>query len=81
MTIERMSVTWDERGAAHAIRQGVSSLAAAAIAFMVMEYPLVQHFSFVFPELMFVVLALTLLLGRYSGYRLTELKRFRVLVE
>jgi len=81
MTIERMSVVWDERGASHAIRQGASSLAAAAIAFLVMEHPLVQHFSFVFPELMFVVLALTLLLGRYSGYRLTELGRFRVLAE
>jgi hypothetical protein len=34
---------------------------------------------FVFPELLLVVLAATLLLGRYSGYRLTELRRFRAL--
>jgi len=33
----------------------------------------------VFPELLLAVLAVTLLLGRYSGYRLTELYRFRVL--
>jgi hypothetical protein len=33
----------------------------------------------VFPELLVVVLAGTLLLGRYSGYRLSELWRFRVL--
>jgi hypothetical protein len=29
--------------------------------------------------LLLTVLAVTLLLGRYSGYRLTELFRFRVL--
>jgi hypothetical protein len=31
----------------------------------------------VFPELLLIVLAVTLLLGRYTGYRLTELWRFR----
>jgi hypothetical protein len=34
---------------------------------------------FVFPELLLVTLAATLLLGRYTGYRLTELARFRAL--
>ena len=38
-----------------------------------------EHLLFVFPELLLAVLAVTLLLGRYSGYRLTELYRFRVL--
>jgi len=33
----------------------------------------------VFPELLLVVLAATLLLGRYTGYRLFELWRFREL--
>jgi hypothetical protein len=34
---------------------------------------------FVFPELLLVLLAATLLLGRYYGYRLLELPRFKVL--
>ena len=38
-----------------------------------------QHLIFVFPELLLVLFALTLVLGRYSGYRLTELFRFRAL--
>jgi hypothetical protein len=38
---------------------------------------LVQHLAFVFPELLLVVLAAMLLLGRYTGYRLSELVRFR----
>ena len=41
----------------------------------------VQHIFFAFPELMLVLVALMLLIGRYTGYRLTELLRFRVLAE
>jgi hypothetical protein len=39
----------------------------------------VQHLAFVFPELLLLVLAAMLLLGRYSGYRLSEVYRFRAL--
>ena len=39
----------------------------------------VEHLVFTFPELLLVVLALVVLAGRYTGYRLTELKRFRAL--
>jgi len=38
---------------------------------------LLGHLVFVFPELLLIVLAANLLLGRYTGYRLTELWRFR----
>ena len=41
----------------------------------------VEHFIFVFPESLLLVLALALLLGRYTGYRVTELLRFRALSE
>jgi hypothetical protein len=41
----------------------------------------VEHLAFVFPELLLVLLAGTLLLGRYYGYRLLELRRFRSLVK
>lgn len=79
MTIERMTVVWEERGAAEAIQQAAGSIAVGAVCFLIMNFPLVEHLFFVFPELLLVVLAATLLLGRYSGYRLTELYRFRVL--
>jgi hypothetical protein len=79
MTIERMSVVWEERGAADAIRAGLGSLfvAVAAYAFMVM--PWLEHLIFTFPELLLVILAIVMLAGRYTGYRLTELRRFREL--
>jgi hypothetical protein len=77
MTIERMSIVWEEVGAGEAIKQGVGSLLVAALCFLLMFDPQVEHAVFVFPELLLVVLGLTLLLGRYTGYRLTELVRFR----
>lgn len=80
MTIERMSIVWEEHGRKEAMQQGLGSLAVAALAYMVMTNQLMSHLVFVFPELLLVVLALSLLLGRYSGYRLLELIRFRALL-
>jgi hypothetical protein len=79
MTIERMCIMWDERGAADAIKSGVGSLAAAVIAFSVMNKPMVQYLMFAFPELLLVLLALILWFGQYRGYRLVELFRFKAL--
>lgn len=81
MTIERMSLTWDEAGPAEAFKQGAGSLLVATIGYLVMNIDALQHLLFVFPELLLVVLAATLLFGRYSGYRLTELWRFRALAK
>jgi hypothetical protein len=81
MTIERMSIVWEERGPAEAIKQGVGSLFAASLAYLVMHNHEVQHLFFVFPELLLVLLSATLLLGRYSGYRVLELLRFKILVK
>ncbi|MCX7557530.1 inactive transglutaminase family protein [Xanthomonadaceae bacterium JHOS43] len=77
MTIERISVTWEERGAGPAIREAIGTLAVAALAYLVMSWNPLEHFVFVFPEILLVLFALTLVLGRYSGYRLSELFRFR----
>lgn len=77
MTIERMSLVWEELGAREALQQGFGSLTVAALAFLLMSSKLLGHLVFVFPELLLVVLAAMLLLGRYTGYRLTELWRFR----
>ena len=77
MTIERMSIVWEERGPGDAVKQGLGSLLVAASCYLVMGLELVEHLVFVFPELLLVALAVTLMLGRYTGYRLTELARFR----
>jgi len=79
MGIEHMSVVWEERGPAEAFQEGAGTLLVAALAYQLMSLDFVEHLVFVFPEVLLVVLAATLLLGRYSGYRLLELFRFRAL--
>ena len=81
MTIERMCITWDERGAYEAIKAGVGSMVAAVICYGAMSYAPMQYLMFAFPELLLVLLAAILLFGQYRGYRLFELFRFKVLAE
>ncbi|WP_348673016.1 inactive transglutaminase family protein [uncultured Abyssibacter sp.] len=80
MTIERMSLVWEEHGAWEAILQGGGSLLVAAAGFLVMSNPLLTHLVFVFPELLLVLLGACLILGRYTGYRLSEFWRFRAVL-
>ena len=79
MTIERMSVVWEERGPIDAMRAGLGSLTIAVAAYTFMEMAWLEHLIFTFPELLLVVLAIVVLAGRYTGYRLTELRRFKAL--
>jgi hypothetical protein len=46
-----------------------------------MSNSLVAHLTFNFPELLLVQLAVILLIGQYTGYRLMELRRFRPMLE
>lgn len=79
MTIERMTVIWDEKGPKEALIQAAGSFFVAVLCYLLMNLAIVRHWVFVFPESLLVVLAATLAVGRYSGYRLVELPRFRVL--
>ncbi len=49
MTIERMSILWEERGPTEALVSGFGSILTAAVAFLVMNVKLVEHLAFVFP--------------------------------
>lgn len=81
MTIERMSLVWEERGPAESIQQGLGTLFVASCSYLLMTEAHLQHLIFVFPELLLILLAMTLLLGRYTGYRLTELWRFNAMIK
>jgi hypothetical protein len=81
MTIERMSIVWEELGALETLQQGAWSLVAAVLAYIVMTISYIEHLVFVFPELLLILLAGMLLLGRYSGFRLLELPRFKALAK
>lgn len=78
-TIERMSVLWEENGAKEVMIQGSGSLLTAILAHQVMIDRHVAYLFFAFPELLLVVLAIILAIGQYTGYRLSELRRFESL--
>lgn len=79
MVIERMSVVWEERGGVKAVREGLGTLAIAALTYLVMSLDILAYWVTVFPEINLIVLALIITLGRYTGFRLSELTRFRQL--
>lgn len=81
MVIERMCILWEERGPKEAMMSGVGSLVAASLAYLTMQNAVSEYIFFAFPELLLVLLGLTLLFGQYRGYRLTELKRFKAFVK
>ncbi|WP_447475085.1 inactive transglutaminase family protein [Vibrio harveyi] len=80
-TIERMSILWEEEGAKEVALQGGGSLLTAVLVYLAMTNTYIQHLTFNFIGLQLIVLAGILLLGTYTGYRLTELRRFKPLAE
>lgn len=78
-TIERMSVLWEEEGPKDVLTQGGGSLFAASLIYFAMGNKFIGHLTYSFPELLMVVLAVIMMIGSYSGYRLTELRRFQPL--
>lgn len=80
MTIERLSIVWEERGRSEALKQGVGSLIVAVIGYFFMQNSILQHLFFLFPELLLVILGIMILMGRYTGYRLLEFYRYRYLL-
>ena len=77
MTIERMSIVWEEHGPPDAIKQAIGTLVAASLCYFVMSSSYLENLFFVFPELLITLLGVSIFLGRYTGLRLVELWRFR----
>ncbi len=76
-TLERMSLIWEEEGKRSAIVQVSGSVIVAVCAYHFMKVSQIQYWAFYFPEMLLILLAGILLIGRYTGYRLSELIRFK----
>lgn len=81
MTIERLSITWEERGASNVLKISIGTLIAASLAYLLMDIPEFVYFVFTFPGILLVLAGFMLMMGRYRGYRLTELKRFSAMLK
>ncbi|GLR75300.1 inactive transglutaminase family protein [Aliivibrio sifiae] len=80
-TVERMSILWEEEGWKEVATQGGGSLLTAVLIYIAMTNPFVQHLTFNFIGVQLIILAVILMLGNYTGYRLSELRRFKPLAE
>jgi hypothetical protein len=79
MIVERISVSLEEEGLANTLRRIGSTLASIYFTYLVIHFREMQTTFLVFPEALLVILAVLVAVGRYTGYRLTELVRFREL--
>lgn len=80
MTIERFHVTAEEQGGRAALGMAIRTLAVAAAVYGLLAWEYLQLVFFTYPELLLLVAATQIALGRYVGFRLAELSRFRRLV-
>jgi hypothetical protein len=79
--IERLWALEMEEGALASLRALLGTLAIAGCVSLVLAIPGLVGTLVRYPELMGLCLAGQLVLGRYTGYRLSELYRFRDLVQ
>jgi hypothetical protein len=76
-TIERLFLTTEEDSAAFAAQLFIGTAIVAVCCYMILRWERVGNFFLEYPEGHFLTIALLVMLGRYTGYRLTELWRFR----
>lgn len=81
MTIERFFVTAEESGGRAALRMAASTGAVAATTYGILSWEYLQLLFFTYPELMLAIAGAQIALGRYVGFRLSELVRFRRLAD
>lgn len=79
MVVERFFILMEESGFRTALRAALGSAAVAAICYQLLNWERLQLSFFLYPELLLAVAGFQVLLGRYTGYRLSELLRFQAL--
>jgi transglutaminase-like putative cysteine protease len=79
MIVERISVSLEEEGWQNTMSRVGNTLLSTYLTYAVIQARELQEIFLVFPETLFVILGLLIAVGRYTGYRLTELVRFREL--
>lgn len=80
MLIERFHVSAEEDGMAFTLRLAAGTLFVAVLCYLVLLNNHIGNFVLTYPETHFFTIAAFIFLGRYAGYRLTELWRFREFV-
>jgi hypothetical protein len=79
--VERFWTVEAEDGTASSFKTLIGTMVVATTVSVSLASPAVSEWMFRYPETLGIVLAAQILLGRYTGYRLTELYRFGDLLE
>lgn len=77
MMIERFHITAEQDGLPEAFKMFAGTLVVAVCCLAIFSVAAIGRSLLAFPEVQLLIAAVLLLIGRYSGYRLTELWRFR----
>ncbi len=80
ITIESSFTRWTELGAKRALLIFAQTLFVIAVIFVLLDLAVLQALVFTFPEVLLIVGAAYLALGRYLGMRWLEFRRFRWLL-
>ncbi len=78
--IERFFVTSEEDSPGFAVQLVLGTLVVAAFCYLLLRSQAIGQLVLTYPEIHFFTIAAFIIIGRYTGYRLTELWRFRDLV-
>lgn len=78
--IERLSIMITEEGLVNTLKTLLGTLIIAILGFSLYSITTLEMFMFTNPELLFMIIGLLILIGKYKGYRLSEFLRFRDLV-
>ena len=81
MIVERFFITTQEDGTLVALQHLGGTLLVGACCFGVLRWEAIGRWVLAYPEVHFGTAAVLVLLGRYTGYQLLELWRFRPLIE
>lgn len=80
ITAERFAIFEAEQGLRKSLRVTVATLIVVAAAYAVMDSQFLQSMVLAFPELLLVLIALNMWLGKWIGMRVSEFFRFRKLI-
>ena len=76
MIVERISVSLEEEGVRNTLSRVTTTIISVYVTYAVIQAKFIASFLLVFPEFLVIILGLLIGVGRYTGYRLTELFRF-----
>jgi len=81
MLIERFHVSAEEDGLVHTVKLAAGTMVVALLCYLTLGSQRIGDIVLTYPEVHFFTIASFISLGRYAGYRLTELWRFRDLAD